>query len=318
MKPATIHHLPYPVTILDPITGWHHNPSISTDPLTNTTHIAIRHHLHLPLIMHLEPDHPHSGEASRLLLSPFDTTTLRPTELRLMRPVADSPPWLLSHNIEDVRIFHRSDGLHGVGVGFPGGRITQLDVLLDYDTSSYRLVRDYGQPHGHTEKNWSPPATKTELFDFIYSPTQVVKHGIVRGTDNALTTHGGSQLLPYQGGYISIAHRLAIVPGVTERWYVSFAQLHDEYGFVTQTSQFFDFGSGWRENLQESVEFIVGAIWTIPDKELLLSLGVRDETCGFVRVPVSAFEWGSPNGWHRIFTLDSGLMSIVRPQYVVQ
>jgi hypothetical protein len=90
------------------------------------------------------------------------------------------------------------------------------------------------------------------------------------------------------------------------------ARLHDYSGKVTHISQFFDFGTGWRENLQESVEYVSGAIWMKDQEELLLSLGVRDETCGFVRVPVSVFKWQSPEGLYHKFELDDSLKKIVK------
>jgi len=99
--------------------------------------------------------------------------------------------------------------------------------------------------------------------------------------------------LPYKDGWISIAHQVVPVRGTTLRWYVQFAELHDQFGRVTHVSQFYDLGVGWRPILQESVELVMGAVWSKgkEEEELLLSMGVRDETCGFVRIPVSVFKW---------------------------
>jgi hypothetical protein len=313
MQILQIHHLPYKVTIWDPDTppAWNHNPTISQDPTTNQVWIAIRHHDLLPLTVHLDPTSPHREEASRLMVGKFDPQSLTTTDLKLITPAPDSSPFILKHNIEDVRIFHRHDGLHGIGVIFPDGYVTQGEILIDYQAGTYRLLHDYGQPHKHTEKNWSPPTTTTEAFDFIYSQSEVVKYGRPRGTLYTGEIHGGSQLLPYKDGWISIAHRVSVLVGLTWRWYVQLARLHDYTGKVTHISQFFDFGTGWRENLQESVELVYGAIWTVPEEELLLSLGVRDETCGFVRLPVSAFKWQSPDGLYHGFELDNALKKIV-------
>ena len=312
MKPGVIDYLPYKVHIYDIKQGWHHNPTISTDPETHQTWIGIRRHDLLPLTVHLDPDNPHANEPSRFEVGRFDPTTLAVSDLHRITPIPDSPPYLHSHNVEDVRIFHRYDGLHGIGVAFPDNHITQVEILIDYQTSTYKLLHDFGQPNGHTEKNWQAPSIPTEMFDFIYSPTEVVKYGRPRGSYYAGGVHGGSQLLPYQDGWISIAHKIVPVVGLTKRWYVSLAQLHDQTGFVTHQSQFFDFGSGWRENLQESVEFVSGAIWLDDQETLLLSLGVRDETCGFVRVPVTAFNWQPVGGWYKDFSLHPELDKIVK------
>jgi hypothetical protein len=314
MRTGLIEHLDYPVTIWDPDVppAWNHNPTICTDP-EGQVWLGIRHHDLLPLTVHLDPTNPHREEPSRFKVGKIDPKTLEITGLKLMVPEPGSPDFLLKHNIEDIRIFWRHDGLHGIGVIFPYGHVTQGEILIDYDKGTFRLLQDYGQPGKHSEKNWSPPTRTTEQFDFIYSQTQVVKYGRPRGTTvYEGEIHGGSQLLPYKDGWISIAHRVMPIVGLTWRWYMSIAQLHDYYGKVTHHSQYFDFGTGWRENLQESVEYVSGAIWTKDQEELLLSMGVRDETCGFVKVPVSAFKWHEPETRFMKFEIDSKLQEIVK------
>jgi len=62
--------------------------------------------------------------------------------------------------IEDVRLFWREDGLHGVGVIIPlEGRslkLRQAEILIDYEAGTFKLLKDLGRPFGHAEKNWSP------------------------------------------------------------------------------------------------------------------------------------------------------------------
>lgn len=313
MQSGLIEKFDYPVTIWDPDVppAWNHNPTITKDP-KGQVWLGIRHHDLLPLTVHLEPNNPHREEPSRFKVGKIDPDTLEVTGLKLIVPEAGSPDFLTKHSIEDVRIFWRHDGLRGIGVIFPRGYVTQGEILIDYNNGTYKLLHDYGQPHKHTEKNWSPPIQTTEQFDFIYSQTQVVKYGKPRG-DSVYEgeVHGGSQLLPYKDGWLSIAHRVTPVVGLTWRWYLTVARLHDYYGKVTHHSQYFDFGTGWRENLQESVEYVSGAIWTKDQEELLLSLGVRDETCGFVKVPVSAFKWHKPETRFMKFEIDDKLQKIV-------
>jgi len=316
MKIGLIERFDYPVHIMNPPEGksitWWHNPTLCKDD-KGTTWVAFRCHDKLPLTLHLEPNSPYRDESSFLFVGKINPDTFEVTGLKLIVPEPGSPDFILKHNIEDVRIFWRHDGLHGIGVTFPYGHCTQSDILIDYDNGTYRLIHDYGQPGKHSEKNWSPPEHTTEQFDFIYSQTQVVKYGKPRGTPvYEGEIHGGSQLLPYKDGWISIAHRVMPIVGLTWRWYMTIAQLHDYYGKVTHHSQYFDFGTGWRENLQESVEYISGAIWTKDQEELLLSLGVRDETCGFVKVPVSAFRWHKPELTFKKFAIDDKLKAIVK------
>lgn len=313
MKTTTIEHLDYPVTIWEPheAPAWDHNPTITKDE-KGQVWVGIRHHDLLPLTVHLDPTNLNAHEPSRFMLGKLDARTLKVTDLKLITPEIGGDP-CLNKGIEDVRIYWRYDGLRGVGVIYSPHGITQGELGINYDTGHFRLLHDYGQPYKHTEKNWSPPANGTEQFDFLYSQTQVIKYGKPRGKDvYGGEIHGGSQLLPYKEGWISIAHRVSPIVGLTWRWYASVARLHDSSGKVTHISQFFDFGTGWRENLQESVEYVSGAIWLDNEKELLLSLGVKDEKCGFVKVPVSAFKWEKTGGSTSKFELDSSLQKIVK------
>jgi hypothetical protein len=314
MKAITIEHFDLPVTLWEPheAPAWNHNPTITTAP-DGQVWIGVRHHDLLPLTVHLDPHNPNADEASRFMVGKLDTKTLKVTDLKLIVPEPGSPEFLVKHNTEDVRIFWRYDGLHGMGVVFTPQGIVQGDILINYDSGTYKLVHEYGQPYKDTEKNWSPPTETTEQFDFIYSQTQVIKYGRPRGKDMyGGQIHGGSQLLPYKDGWISIAHRVSPVVGLTWRWYATVARLHDHSGRVTQISQFFDFGTGWRENLQESVEYVSGAIWLEPEKKMLLSLGVRDETCGFVELPISLLKWQEPDERFMKFSIDDSLKAIVK------
>lgn len=299
VRDGTIHKFTYPVQVWETEKGWHHNPSICRDH-TGKIWISTRHHDKLPLIVHLSPkdlDPLIRDEASRLVVGFLDEKTLKVTGQKLIVPEKGSPDYIFHKNIEDCRIFWRPDGLHGIGVAINDSdnkfKISQIEILIDYEKGTYRLLKDFGQPHKHTEKNWRVPTIPSRTFDYIYSPSEVVLDGKVYGEEYEGFTHGGSQALPYKDGWISIAHQVVPVRGLTPRWYVTFAELHNHFGVVTHVSQFFDFGRGWRENLQESVEFVSGAIYSEgkEEEELLLSLGVRDETCGFVRVPLSAFKW---------------------------
>lgn len=313
MKTATIEHLDFPVKIWEPHTppAWDHNPTICRDD-KGQVWVGIRHHDKLPLTVHLDPLNPHAQEPSRFMVGKLDPETLQVSDLKRIIPEGGTHP-CLHKGVEDIRIYWRYDGLRGIGVIFSEHGITQGELAIDYNAGTMRLMHDYGQPHKHTEKNWSPPADPTEMFDFVYSQTQVIKYGKPRG-DSIYQgeIHGGSQLLPYKNGYISIAHRVSPVTALTWRWYATVARLHDERGIVTHISQFFDFGTGWRENLQESVEYVSGAVWTKPEQELLLSLGVKDEKCGFVKVPVSVFKWQKPGGSVSKFELCPALDKIVK------
>ncbi len=169
----------------------------------------------------------------------------------------------------------------------------EVEILIDYEKGTYKLIKDYGYIKGHMEKNWSPPSVWSPYFDYIYSPTEVVLENKIYGKEYSGITHGGSQAIPYKDGWIRIAHQVINMPGITHRWYTSVAELLDERGYVTHNSQFFDMCTGWRPQIKESVEFVSGMVWSEgkEGEELLVSYGLRDETCAFTLIPVDIFRW---------------------------
>lgn len=298
IKDGVIELLQYPVTVWDlDEDRWHHNPSIARDN-TGKIWCSTRHHEEKPAVRYANPL-PYSHPTSWLMLGVLDETTLKMSGVKRIKPDKSCPIYIQEKEIEDVRIFWRKDGLHGIGVAINahdfGGetRVYQIEILIDYEKGTYKLLKDYGYINGHMEKNWSPPTIWSKYFDYIYSPIEVVLENKVYGPEYTGITHGGSQVLPYKDGWIRIAHQVINIPGLTHRWYASVAELLNEKGYVTHNSQFFDLCTGWRPQIQESVEFVSGAVWSKgkEGEELLVSYGLRDETCAFVKIPVSIFKW---------------------------
>lgn len=288
-----------PITVWDlDEERWHHNPSIARDK-DGKIWVATRHHEEYPKVRYANLSAPYSHPTSHLMLGILDEKTLKVSGAKRMKPAKGSPVYILEKEIEDVRIFWRKDGLHGIGVAinahsYPGEtRVYEVEILIDYKKGTYKLIKDYGYIKGHMEKNWSPPSIFAPEFDYIYSPTEVVLENKVYGEEYTGNTHGGSQAIPYKDGWIRIAHQVVNMPGITHRWYVSVAELIDKDGYVTHNSQFFDLTTGWRPQIRESVEFISGMVWSKSkeEKELLVSYGLRDETCAFVRIPIVLFKW---------------------------
>ena len=153
------------------------------------------------------------GYENFLYLGKLDEKKLEISGLKEIVPDRDYG-WTI-WGIEDVRLFWREDGLHGIGVILPleGGlvKLRQAEILIDYKAGTYKLLKDLGRPFGHAEKNWSPTEAANDNFDFVYSPTQIVKDGKVIGEDNDLFIHNGTPLIPYGNGYISIGHAVCSV-----------------------------------------------------------------------------------------------------------
>lgn len=267
----------------------HYNPGLARDPdgrlfisvrscITNQKEYkGVRHPL---------------GYENFLHVGILNEETLEIERLKLVEPTADMDGF--QWGIEDIRLFWREDGLHGVGVILPleGDKIKlrQAEILIDYEAGTYSLVKDLGRPFGHAEKNWMPSEHPNPHFDFVYSPTQVVKNGKVIGEPNDLFIHNGTPLIHHEGGYISIAHAVTSVKG--ERTYAQVALLFDERGKLTHHSQFFHFNVGWREKLQETIEFASGLVWSETEQDtLIVGLGVKDELLGIAKIPVDKFNW---------------------------
>jgi hypothetical protein len=292
-KHGTIYNLDVPVTII-PITGVqgevHYNPGLARDD-KGKLWIALRSCTYNPDRWE-GWEHPMHWQ-NYVNYGLLDEKTLKVTGLKEIKPEKEYEGF--HWGLEDARIFWRKDGMHAIGVILPvrngGYRTCQAEVLINYEKGTYKLIRDYGQPKGHTEKNWSPPESPTPAFDFAYSLTEVVKDGKVIGADNHLAIHNGSKLLPYEDGYIQICHVVCGVGG--ERTYAQLAVKRDGNGIVTHISQLFHFNVGWREKLKETIEFVSDMVWSTgkEGEELLVGLGVKDEATGIARVPVSKFIW---------------------------
>lgn len=231
--------------------------------------------------------------SNHLNMGLLDEKTLKISKIKTI--VAEEEYEGFQWELEDARLFWRKDGMHAIGVILPirdgDYRTCQAEVLIDYEKGTYKLIKDYGQPRGHTEKNWSPAESPTSEFDFAYSLTEVVKDGEVIGEENHLTIHNGTKLLPYEDGYIQINHVVCGVGG--ERTYAQVAVKRDSKGYATHISQLFHFNVGWREKLKETIEFVSDMVWSKgkEGEELLVGLGIKDEATGIARVPVDKFEW---------------------------
>lgn len=268
----------------------HYNPGLARDNKGNTW-VSIRSCIHNPKRFE-GYKHPMHYQ-NYLHLGKLNEKTLEITDTKLIKPEKEYPGF--QWGIEDVRLFWREDGLHGIGVILPitdkGPTANQAEILINYEKGTYKLIRDYGRPKGHMEKNWMPAETPQRLFDFIYSPTEIVIDNKIIGEPNDLFIHNGTPLIPYEDGFISLAH--SVISVKSERTYATIAVRWDLRGHATHTSQHFHFNVGWREKLKETIEFASGLLWSKgkENKELLVGLGVKDELVGFCRIPMEFFQW---------------------------
>jgi hypothetical protein len=267
-----------------------YNPGLARDP-KGTLWVSIRSCVtNLELFQNME--HPNHYR-NYLHVGKLDEDTLEISELKEIKP--EEEYYGFQWGIEDVRLFWRKDGLHGIGVIIPVEegqyKLRQAEILIDHKKGTYKYIKDHGRPFGHAEKNWSPPESPTDAFDFIYSSSAIVKDGKVIGEEGDLFIHNGTPLIPYKDGYISIGHSVCAVLG--ERTYAQIALHWNADGSLKEHSQFFHFDVGWREKLQETIEFASGLVWSKgkEGEELLVGIGVKDEVAGFARILVDRFKW---------------------------
>lgn len=293
VKDGLLTDIKEPVKILDldtEIGVVHYNPGLARDPEGNIW-ISIRSCVtNLELFKNME--HPNHYR-NFLHVGLLDEETLKVSELKEIIPEQDYDGF--QWGIEDIRLFWREDGLHGIGVIIPieegTYKLRQAEILIDHQACTFKLLKDWGRPFGHAEKNWSPTERPTNAFDFTYSATQIVKDGRVSGEENDLFIHNGTPLIEYQDGYISIGHAVVAVLG--ERTYAQIAMKWSAAGKLVAHSQFFHFNVGWREWLKETIEFASGLLWSQgkEGEELLVGIGIKDEVAGICKLPVSKLHW---------------------------
>lgn len=216
---------------------------------------------------------------SDVLIGEVNEETLKVTNITKLKYAGDVHPYIENIGLEDARLFVRDDKLYAIGVCMDkyersGANVhIALGEIRGNDLFFTELVK---KPHPErTEKNWTVPEEVNEYFDYIYSPTQVLKGGKLLGDEEYHgILHGGSQAIRWKDGWLSFQHRVfrsnVVVPK-TVRQYVSYAVKYNKEGFATHISQgFILFGTN-------AVEFISGLI--LSNDKFLISLGIGDAEC---------------------------------------
>lgn len=217
-----------------------------------------------------------------ILLGEVDERTLKVKSLRKLNYAGNVHPYIENIGLEDARLFVRDDKLYAIGVCMDkyernGANVhIALGEIRGDDLFFTELVK---KPHPErTEKNWTVPEIPSPHFDYIYSPTQVLKDGKLLGeTEYHGLLHGGSQAiqLPWEDSWLSFQHRVfrsnVVVPK-TVRQYVSYAVKYNSAGFATEISQ------GFILLATNAVEFISGLV--LSGGKFLVSFGIGDAASG--------------------------------------
>jgi len=205
--------------------------------------------------------HPESfrGYKSPLVIGKLKDDKL--VEYKTMKP-RNVPDNVLECGIEDVRIWSDGKDLYGVGVllsVFENGRLNVRlgEILIDYKNESYDLIKDFGQPNGTPEKNWSPIEGKPHQY--MYSVDSVYENGNIRQTTPRMTVnrqiiHNGTNLVKIDGGYIAVVHqrtRLANRIGCYPNMFIKY----DDNLVPRECTDWFVF----KDYKDEEVQFMSGA-----------------------------------------------------------
>jgi hypothetical protein len=204
----------------------------------------------------------------------------------------------ITRGLEDPKLFWRDDAWHFTCVMMEQGytpvarmAIARLDSKC---TKVLELQKLPGIDAARPEKNWMLPPEKSENFDFIYGPNQVIKDGYMKTwmTDNKDITmlRGSSNLHKLENGsYLGVMHRTFInkstnwVPttfGTTTvhlRSYAHYFVQFDEEGMIRALSKGFIF-------YKEGVEFAAGL--AVKGRNVLVSFGREDVSSHIAELPM--------------------------------
>jgi predicted GH43/DUF377 family glycosyl hydrolase len=213
---------------------------------------------------------------SDILIGEVNEKNLSVTNITKLKYAGEVHPYVENIGLEDARLFVRDGKLYAVGVCMDKYQRSGANVhiaLGEIRGDELFFTGLVKKPHPErTEKNWTVPEIATDVFDYIYSPTQVLKDGKLLGeVEYHGLLHGGSQAILWEDGWLSFQHRVfrsnVVVPK-TVRQYVNYAVKYNKEGFATEISQgFILFGTN-------AVEFISGLVKS--NDKLLVSLGIGD------------------------------------------
>ncbi len=216
--------------------------------------------------------------------------------LEVLPPEGFPPPvYPLVVGCEDMRIFEWRNDLWSISnireQNAEGWCEQYMARVLPSDNPGFTHL-DTGRflrpAHRQHEKNWMPfvsqPTGELRFVyrpgEFIYPSLESVKHETVY---DAAHVSGGSQMIPFMGGYIGVVHEARPHPHTGKRWYqhrFMYIDLGGEKPF-TRLSLPFVFHD-------RVIEFAAGICWHPDEKRVLISYGREDKEAWIASV--DAFE----------------------------
>jgi len=215
-------------------------------------------------------------------------------------PAFPAPKYNLVVGFEDMRIFPwRGDiwSLSNVREQNPEGWCEQTLAMLSPTTGGYIVSDDWKtilpQTRQH-EKNWMPWVDKDKL-GFVYKVGQLAIDTVgvlYPETPVPFATErlsGGSQVIPFKGGWIALVHESRVKPDGKRYyqhrfvwWDAAKVLRHISLAFVLHDRQ---------------IEFAAGLAWHPDKKRLVISYGIRD-----------CEAWLATIDWYDVSALLGGLL----------
>jgi hypothetical protein len=206
-----------------------------------------------------------------------------------------TPQWNFI-GLEDARLVRWKDSLTLIGVRrdtTPNG-IGRMEMsLLDdeyKEKARFRIPTPENQD-SYCEKNWMPVIDKPGHFVKWTNPTHVVKYVSESGTTETVVLdestfipglpdfRGGSQVLPYNGGYIALVHQTHLFDFSGTRknaiYKHRFVIWDKDFKVIKYTEPFSFMGS--------KIEFCCGA--TFQGDDLVVSFGFQDNCSFLLKIP---------------------------------
>ncbi|MBR1202631.1 MULTISPECIES: FkbM family methyltransferase [unclassified Bradyrhizobium] len=199
-------------------------------------------------------------------------------------PPSDMPPPAFPgvQGFEDMRLFAWRDALWSIACVrelTPEGWCEQVLARLQQDESRhYRLVEWRKlEPEGpkRDEKNWMPQVADGDLnFLYLCDPTRVVN---AEGKTlqehppriSATRFRGGTQLVPFDDGWLAVIHEVQWRPAERRRFYYHRFVWFNNSNRMVAVSRPFYFN-------RKGVEFAAGLAWHPDQQRLLVSYSVAD------------------------------------------
>lgn len=221
----------------------------------------------------------------------------------------DVPPVWSFHGLEDCRLTNWNGKLYGIGVRRDvkpdgQGRMQYQEIEFSFDNTPYakEVSRNRIEPPFNTEsyceKNWMPILDLPNQFVKWTNPTEIVEADLE--TNKSTQIHlgktpipigrdlrGGSQVIKWRDGWLSVIHEYVPVPTNNELKYKDafyfsrFVYWDDEWN-IKSTSEDFSFLDG-------RIEFVTG-MDKLNDEFVLITFGFCDCGAYIVKMPIRLIE----------------------------